>query len=151
MLFALIPYLLVSWAYMAFVNGDASQFWRAFAALYAARLFFSVIDTIGDALAWRLHGKKLMTEKFLLILRANNFPKREYAHDDFTNYLARIGDLSNFSTSVSASAKEIYLLLSTFEGIGIFPGARMHAATEAALDVYSPKSEATGKLVGRDI
>jgi hypothetical protein len=140
-LFAFVPYLLVSWGYMALVDGGASQFWSAFGVLVAARLFFSVIETLGSVLSWRLYGKKLMVNKFHEFLRANNFPKRTYAHDDFLNYLARIED-GPFPPSVKASAKEIYFLLSTFESMGILLGMRMHSATEAALDAYSPKSEA---------
>ena len=86
-LFAFVPYLLVSWAYMALVNGGGNQFWAAFGVLLAARLFFCIIETLGSILSWRLFGKRLMINKFLELLRANNFPKREYAHDDFLNYL----------------------------------------------------------------
>jgi hypothetical protein len=75
------------------------------------------------------------------MLRANNFPKREYQHDDFLGYLARIED-GPYGDSVKTSTKEIYFLLSTFENMGILLGMRMHAASEAALETYSPKAEA---------
>jgi len=140
-LFALIPYLLVSWAYMAFVDGGASEFWRTFGLLIVVRLFFSVIETLGSILSWRLYGKKFMVNRFLELLRANHFPKRQYAHDDFLNYLARIED-GPYPPSVKASAKEINFILATFENMGILLGMRMHSATEAALDAYSPKSQA---------
>lgn len=141
-LFAFVPYLLVSWAYMALVNGGGNQFWAAFGVLLAARLFFCIIETLGSILSWRLFGKKLMINKFLELLRANNFPKREYAHDDFLNYLSRIEDNPQHAASLKTSAKEIYFLLSTFESMGILLGMRMHSASETALDVYSPKVEA---------
>ena len=140
-LFSFVPYLLVSWAYMALVDGGSEQFWTAFGVLIAVRLFFSVIETLGSVISWRLYGKKLMVNKFLGLLRANNFPKREYQHDDFLGSLARIED-GPYGDSVKTSAKEIYFLLSTFESMGILLGMRMHAASEAALETYSPKAEA---------
>lgn len=140
-LFAFVPYLLVSWAYTALVDGDAGDFGIAFALLVGARLFFSLIETLGSVISWRLYGKSFMVNKFLELLRANNFPKREYSHDDFLSYLSRIQD-GPYAASLKGSAREIYFLLSTFESIGILLGARMHSATEAALDEYSPKSEA---------
>ena|SRR5665647_1041225 len=141
-LFAFVPYMLVSWAYMTLSEGNTRDFWGAFGVLIGARFFFGVIETIGSVISWRLYGKKLTMDKFLLILRTNNFPKREYAHDDFLCYLARIDDGPQYPTSIKTAAKEIYSLLLTYESIGILPGARMHAASDAALDVFSPKSEA---------
>ena len=141
-LFAFVPYLIVSWAYMALVSGDSSDFWKALGVLVAVRFFFSVIETLGTVISWRLYGKRVMVNKFVEFLRANNFPKRKYAHDDFLNYLARFEDEPSCPASVKASAKEIYFLLSTFESMGILLGMRMHSASDAALDVYSPKSEA---------
>ncbi len=140
-LFAVVPYFVGSYGYMALVDGGVSQFWTTFGVLVAARLFFSVIETLGSVLSWRLHGKKLMVNKFHDFLRANNFPKRTYAHDDFLNYLARIND-GPYAATLKASAKEISFFLSTFESMGMLLGMRMHSATEAALDEYSPKSQA---------
>ncbi|HUO43335.1 MAG TPA: hypothetical protein VMT94_00290 [Burkholderiales bacterium] len=140
-LFAFVPYFMVSWAYMALVDGGARQFWSAFGVLAAVRLFFSLIETLGSVLSWRLYGRKFTVNKFLGLLRANNFPKREHAHDDFLNYLARIED-GPYSQSVKGCVKEIYFILSTFESMGILLGMRMHSATEAALDAYSPRSQA---------
>jgi len=140
-LFSFVPYLLVSWAYMELANGGSEQFWDAFGVLIAIRLFFSVIETLGSILSWRLYGKKLMVDNFLGLLQANNFPKREYQDDDFLGYLARIKD-GLYADSVKTSAKEIYFLLSTLESMGILLGMRMHTASEAALETYSPKAEA---------
>jgi hypothetical protein len=140
-LFSFVPYLLVSWAYMEAVDGESKQFWGAFGVLIAVRLFFSVIEMLGGILSWRLYGKKLMVNKFLGLLRANNFPKREYQHDNFLAYLGRIED-GSYADSVKTTAKEIYFLLSVFEDMGILLGMRMHSASEAALETYSPKAEA---------
>jgi hypothetical protein len=140
-LFSVIPYLLVSWTYMEFAGGGSKQFWGAFGVLIAVRLFFGVIETLGSILSWRLYGKKLMINRFLGLLRANNFPKREYQHDDFSAYLARIED-GEYADSTKTCAKEIGFLLSTFESMETLQGMRIHAASEAALEAYSPKSEA---------
>ena len=140
-LFSFVPYLLVSWAYMALAEGESKQFWGAFGVLIVARFFFSVIETLGSIFSWRLYGKKLMVNKFLGMLSANNYPKREYQHDDFLGYLARVED-GPYADSVKTSAKEIYFLLSTFESMGILLGMRMHAASEVALEAYSPKAKA---------
>jgi hypothetical protein len=83
-----------------------------------------------------------MVNKFVEFLRANDLPRRKYAHDDFLNYLARIEDEPAYPTSLKAAAKEIYFVLSTFESMGILLGMRMHSASEAALDIHSPKGEA---------
>lgn len=140
-LFSVIPYLLVSWGYTALVDGAEKQFWGAFGVLIAVRLFFSVIETLGSVLSWHLYSKRLMINKFLGLLRANNYPKRIYQDDDFLDYLARIED-GTYPDTLKKSAKEFFSLLSTFEGMGILLGMRMHSASEAALEIYSPKAEA---------
>jgi hypothetical protein len=139
-MYSLVPYALVSWAYMALVDRSTTEFWSAFGVLIAARTFFSIIEGLGGILSWRLYGKQVTVQKFLHFLRSNDFPKREYAHDDFLNYLARIEDEPEYSTSAKAAAKEIHVLLAAYESTGILVGARMHAASDAALDLYSPKS-----------
>jgi hypothetical protein len=141
-IFTLVPYTLVSSAYMALSDGGAKEFWGAFGVLIAIRTFFSLIETLGGVLSWHLYGKKLTVEKFLQFLRTNNFPEREYEHDSFLNYLARIDDGAEYPSSVKAAAKQMHLLLETYESIGILLGARMNAASEVALDIYSPRSRA---------
>lgn len=140
-LFSFIPYLLVSWGYMAIVDGGSKEFWSAFGVLLAVRLFFSVIETLGGVLSWHLFGKKFMVNKFIGVLRANNYPKRENQHDTFLGYLAQVED-GPYPVSVKTSAQEFYFILSTFESMGILLGMRMHSASEAALEAYSPKAEA---------
>lgn len=140
-LFALVPYLLVSWAYMSLTNGNVSDFWKSLAVLLAMRFFFSVIETLGSVLSWRIHGKKIAIKKNLEVMQANNFPKRRYSHDDFLNYLARIEDDPECSTSLKAVAKQMEIVLATCESLGHLIGARMHAAADEALELYSPKAE----------
>jgi hypothetical protein len=142
MLLAWVPYSAVAWGYMVLTDGTAKTFWYALGTLVAARLFFSIIEGLGGILSWRIYGKRVAVQRSLAILRANNFPKRRYAEEDFQNYLAGIEDDPECPESVKKGANEIQLVLSAFERFGILLGMRMHSAAEAAFDLYSPKSEA---------
>lgn len=136
---AWMPYVLLSWGYAVVSDGS---FWFSLGVILAVRLFFSVIDTFGSVLSWRLYGKKKAIERNLNMLRANNFPKRKYAHDDFLNYLSRIEDNSTFPEQLKVAAKQWEQALAFFESSGIILGMRMHAAADEALNIYSPKHEA---------
>lgn len=140
--FSLVPYLLVSWGYAELTDGTRKTLWVAFGVLVGVRLFFGLIETLGSVLSWRLYGKKQMVQKMLGVLQTNKFPKRFYFHDDILNYLARIEDSEEISHSVKSAAKQLEFLLATFENLGILAGARMYSATEAALEMYSPRSAA---------
>jgi hypothetical protein len=140
--FATIPYLLVAWGYTALVGGGTIVFWIGLGLLLGARLFFALIEMVGSILAWRLHGRRIMVENFLRFLRTKNFPRRYYDHDGFTNYLDRVENDDALSPSLRRDAKEWYKLLGIFEDLGIFVGARMHSATEIALETYSPRANA---------
>ncbi|HQR19491.1 MAG TPA: hypothetical protein PKV98_01405 [Burkholderiaceae bacterium] len=137
--FAWIPYVLVSWGYAKLTGGS---FWPALGVLVVVRLFFSAIETLGSVLAWRIYGRKAVVERNLSLLRASNFPKRQNAHDDFLSYLGRIESDETSSQQLKAAAKQWEQVLAFFESSGILLGVRMHAAADAALDVYSPKNEA---------
>lgn len=65
---------------------------------------------------------------------------REYKHDDLLGYLARIEDNDEISPSIKRVAKDIETMLTMWENQGILVGARTYSATEAALDIYAPKS-----------
>lgn len=136
---AWVPYVLVSWGYA--VVSDSS-FWFALGVILAIRLFFSVIETLGSILTWRLYGRKKAIEKNLSMLRANDFPKRQYAHDDFLNYLSRIEDDATSPEQLKMAARQWEQALAFFESSGILLGMRMHAAADEALNIYSPKHEA---------
>ena len=115
----------------------------ALAVLIVVRIFFSIIEGLGGVLTWRVYAKRETVKRQLALLRENKFPKREYAHDDFTSYLARIIDPeSEYSAAQKATAKEIQVVLAAVESVGGLLGMRLHAATDAALDIYSPASEA---------
>ena len=144
--FSLVPYALVSWGYTELTNGNIQTFWIAIGTLFGVRFFFSIIETIGGVLTWRLYGRKVMIEKALLLFRSNKFPMREYKHDDLEyqyegllGYLARIEDNGEISPSIKRVAKDLETMLTMWENQGILVGARMYSATEAALDIYAPK------------
>lgn len=138
-LFAWVPYVLLSWGYAKLTD---SGFWPALGVLLAIRLFFIVIETLGSVLAWRVYGRKKIIERNLSLLRANNFPKRQYAHDDFLVYLSRIENDDAYSQQLKTAAQQWEQVLAFYETSGIFLGMRMHAAADDALDIYSPKREA---------
>lgn len=117
------------------------KFWRVFGALIAARAFFSLIEGVATFLNWRLAGRPAAVEGFLAVLRTNNFPPRENAHDDFLGYLARLDSDYQPKPDYQRAAKELYTLLASIEAQGILAGMRMHAASDAALDLYSPKAK----------
>ena len=93
-------------------------------------------------LAWKLHGRKVAAGKILRWLEANKFPQRYYRHDDFTNYLDRVENDAASPPSLKQEAKQMYAILTMVEELGIFVGMRMHAATEIALEMYSPRIDA---------
>jgi len=141
-LFAWVPYAAVAWGYKVLTEGDAKTFWYALGALVAIRTFFSVIETIGNILAWRLYAKRATVQKTLTMLRAQKFPKRQFASDDFTGHLARVEDDPEYAEAVRRDAHDYKLALYTYEQLGILSGMRMNSAFEAAFDLYSPQSEA---------
>jgi hypothetical protein len=117
------------------------QFWKVFGGLVAIRAFFSLIEGVATFLNWRLAGRPAAVQGFLAVLPANDFPPRENAHDDFLGYLARLDSDYQPKPDYPRAAKELYTLLASTEAQGILVGMRMHAASDAALDIYSPKSK----------
>jgi hypothetical protein len=78
------------------------QFWKVFGGLVAPRTFFSLIEGLATFLNWRLAGRPAAVQGFLAVLRANNFPPRENARDDFLGDLARLD--SDYHPSRTTSA-----------------------------------------------
>lgn len=140
--FSMVPYLLVSWGYTAFTDGDAKTFWTALGILLGARLFFSLIEAFGHILLWHLYGKGVAVKRAVEFLRANKFPMREYEHDDFANYLCRIQEFDEYPQSVKSSAKEIERELALLEKITVWPATRMWSAWDVALNIYAPRERA---------
>lgn len=138
LLFSWASYALFAWGYALLSNG---RFLPTLGVLITLRLFFSTIEALVSALAWRSYGKKRTVENNLTLLRANKFPKRQFPHDDFLNYLARIENDTSYSQQIKEAAKQWGQALAISEGSGILLGMRMHAAAEEALNIYSPKNE----------
>jgi hypothetical protein len=116
--------------------------WIALALLVGLRLFFAFIECIGGILLWRLYGHELAVSNFLRVLHENKFPARYYQHDDFLNYLSRISDDYASSNALKYEVKAMEAMLLMWENSGFLAGARMHAATEIALERYSPRQSA---------
>jgi len=140
--FTITLYFLIAWGYAAFVGGGVKVFLIGLGVLLGARLFFGLLEMIGGIIAWRCYGKRILVEKCLGMLRANRFPQRYYAHDDFCNYLARVEDDDDTSASLKRAAGEWYRMLGIIEESGTLRGARAHKATEIALEIYSPRANA---------
>ena len=141
-MFAFVPYVLVTWGYTVFTGGGMNDFWKTLGFIFAVRAFFGMIETIGGILAWRIYGKKKMVHKFVKFLRNNNFPMREYAHDDLGNYLARLDDEEKYNQAIRHRANEVSRSRELAESMGIFPSMRYESAWDAALEIYSPKERA---------
>ena len=135
----MVPYLLVAWGVTEFIDGQTRTFWITLAVLVVTRLVFAFIECLGGILVWRLHGRELMVTNFLRVLRENKFPKRYYRHDDFLNYLSRVEEDESSSQALRFEVKAWNSLLLMWENSGVLVGARMHAATEIALERYSPR------------
>lgn len=138
-LFAWIPYALVAWGYTKLSHGS---YFSTLGILVAMRLFFSIIESVGSILSWRLYGKKKAIERNLTLLRSNKFPKRQYAHDNFLQYLVRIEQDESCPLQIKSAAKQWEQALALFEDSGILLGMRMYSAADEALNIYSPKDEA---------
>lgn len=117
-------------------------FWRAFGVLIVLRAFFGFVEMFAGILNWRIFAKRRTVAGFVEVLRANNFPPRFYQSDDFLSYLARIETDQKLAEQVKRAAKEFHQVLAFFESQGILVGARMHSASELALEAYSPKARA---------
>ena len=141
-IFAWIPYILVTWGYAKWTDGDAKTFWTALCVLLAIRLFFYIIETLGDVLSWRLYRRKIMVDNAVTALRTDKFPPREYNSDDLGNYLARIEQDPQYPATLRNAAVNLDQNLATIEQYGILVGARAWEVWEAALDIYSPRSKA---------
>jgi hypothetical protein len=136
---SLVPYLFVSWLCAELIDERLRTFWIAFGLLIGARLFFSFIECLGGILIWRIHGREVVVQMFLRVLKENKFPTRYYQHDSFLNYLSRIEDDCGSTQELKFEVKAFEKMLLMWENSGVLAGARMHAATEIALERYSPR------------
>lgn len=137
-LVSLAVYVVVAWLAANFF--DVSM-WRALAVLLVARTFFGIVEGAAGVLNWRLWGRRTMVRGFVEVLRSNNFPPRFNRRGDFLNYLHRVQD-GHYPEPLKRAAREFYQLLATIESQGMLAGMRAHAASELALEAYSPKANA---------
>jgi hypothetical protein len=148
--FAAVPCLLIAWAYTKCVGGDGKTFWTGLAVLLGARLFVALIEMLGSIIAWKLYSRRVVSEYILRVLRTNNFPRRYYDHDDFLNYIWRVENDDASPPSLKHAATAMHMLLAIFEDHGIVIGARVHSASEMALEIYSPRANAPRFSESRD-
>lgn len=144
--FSWLPYLAVAWLYMKLGDDTWESFRTALLWLLVARMFFSIIELLGGIAAWRIYGKRALTDIYLEVLRSNHFPPRKYSHDDFLAYLTRVEDEDyggyEISSETRKAATEFRSALTVHESTGLLAGMRHSSAVEAALEIYSPKSKA---------
>ena len=137
-LFSLVPYLAVAWAYSELVHSNSM--WIPFFVLISLRAFFGLIEFLGTIISWNLFSKNRMTEHFLEILRASQFPVRRMAHFGIGDYLVDVSDNDRYPVNIRMAANSLYTVLLAAEVRGIIEGRRIDSAMSAALDAYSPKT-----------
>ena len=142
MAFSWVPYVAVAWGYKWYTDGDSRSFWYALIALIVLRAFFSIIETLGSVLLWRVYGRRTTMQEYLEILRSNKMPGRHYAEEDHADYLTRIQEQSDQPEGIRKVAREIEWALQALERVGFLTGRRVHSAAEDAFNLYSPKSQA---------
>jgi hypothetical protein len=143
LVFSAIVYSGVAWACARFLD---ESFARVLGLLIAARTFFGIVEGIAGVLYWRMYGKRLLTQQFVEALREGNFPPRYIRWQRFRDYLGRVEDDEKCSRETRRAATEFYKALANIENTGILAGMRAHAATEAALELYSPKAKAPNEV-----
>lgn len=138
--FSWLPYVLVAW-----IAAEALEesFWGALVVLFSARLFFTVIETLGGIVRWRLYGRSKMVESTLATLRSYRFPQRDPLDGDFSNYIARVEADERQGVNLRLAARELSTIPRVFAHVGMLAEARVHSAHDEALERYSPR---TGSL-----
>jgi len=134
--FAMVPHLAVAWGYVYFIDGGQPTFWLALGILIAVRLFFSIMEAVGSDLAWRFFARQKMVAYLLGIFRANAFPAKKYADDDFGNYCARLLHAQPKKPDCIRHLEYIQTFLLIHEKRGIFDGLRMHTVVDTAFAQY---------------
>jgi len=135
---SLVVYAAVSWIA---AKALGLSFWWAFGGLLLVRTFFELVDGLTGIINWRVFRRRKTIDQLLGTLRANSFPPRFYHHDQMLTYLGRIED-GGYPEPVRRAAQELETMLGLAEASGILAGARLHAAAEAALELYSPRAQA---------
>lgn len=119
------------------------SFWRALAGTLGIMVLMEFVDSLHQAILWRLGGKAAAVSEWLHFLRHNEFPtQRCYRHDGIGNYLCRIEDDGTLSPRLRMSAKEMATRLAVSKQSGMFRAMRVRLAAEAALDLHAPRANA---------
>src|ERR1043166_3241783 len=100
----LLQNVILAWAFTAFTNGNSTTFWIAFVALLGIRLFFSLVDTIFNALSFSLYRKKFVVRKIVDDFRRFEFPRRENLNEDWLMYLKRLQESETVPFAVRRAA-----------------------------------------------
>ena len=129
-------YIGVAWVGARFFGGSV---WLALGALLALRAFFGVVEATAAFLSWHLFAKRATVKGYLEVLRFDKFPPRFNQSSDFLDYLSDI-QTGEYSEQLKSTAREFEKVLGAIESQGIIAGMRAHAASEAALEAYSPKA-----------
>jgi hypothetical protein len=135
------PYFVAAWVITKVATN--LSFGVTLAGVFGARLSFTILDSIGRMLQWRLGGRTSAVNYWLRFLQHNEFPiQRRYRRDGIGNYLWRIQDDSSMNPKLRLSAKEMATRLAAFEEVGMFTGMRGRSAAEAALEIHAPSAAA---------
>lgn len=121
---------------MHFGDSKASTFWYTIGGLLIVRLFYSIIETLGGMLVWRVVGKRDMVSRIVQALREGRFPPANDPAEDMSSYLVRIDD-DDTPLQIRLMARELKGGLQVYESFGILPGMRVHSAMDAALRKHS--------------
>lgn len=124
---------------------DTEFSWSVVGLLLGLRVFFWIIESVGSALCWRLFDRKIAVENVLNFLREHEFPKKEYSDDNLGDYLSRIQD-NQYPIILRRTAGAVEGTLAICEQFGVWVGYRIRSIWETALQVYTPRSEATKHL-----
>jgi len=118
--------------------------WISVGIIFGLWAAFTSIRALACAVAWRIEGRKIATDRFLTMLQHSEFPKaKRNSDDDIENYLARLEDNPDVSASTRNAAKNLSLVLDSYDDFGYYSWFRMREAANAALDRYTPTISGT--------
>jgi hypothetical protein len=118
-------------------DGDSKRFWIAFGVLLLARLFFSIIETIGKVIAWHSWGKSQTVQFVTNIFEQGDFPRTRQHDDDFLCYLDRVASDEDLTEDQRCRASIIQFWLQMLDWQGVLAGRRADKAAEIAVARYA--------------
>lgn len=155
---SLIPYTIATWVLTKLI-GENANFWMLFGIMLLVRLGFTIMETLGGTLAWRLFNKKAMVTKIVNFLHSRSFPPRRYAFDDFETYLFRLDKFGSYPPKLNtfgqfipdetpiyypqeliSEARHFEEQLIDASALGFLVESRTNLACNLALDIYAPRA-----------